>query len=294
MTSPPESIVTPTISTMMIPNSNIRHMSHLVPACTTNPVWLSPFQFSHRNHDPDQDNHDDDDGKNHVYGPTLTVRHEEESGFVVTPPKRVLGFDPSLGRGFVYSTDQTPLGRPEFLFLDTPGNPDLQILCSMIITKYTRNRNSNADDTSAFVANLRRLSADDDNDDDYDDDGVDGSTLISDEEVAPHLTLTFATRYINPNRPHDLPLKKLIEDIYFDGRDLTYGIIVKIPAMYHHKHHRSSHTIGTTDGDDRRHAATLANMWGSGGYTFPNEVTKASLDNWIELVCMDYYASSMF
>jgi hypothetical protein len=208
-----------------------------LPHAGTSPVWLSP---SRKNEGDDHSSQ------------TLT----KGSGFT---PKRVLGFDPSLGRGFVYSTDQTQEGHPEFLFLDTPGDPDLQLICSMIITRHS-------DDTSTIFHRSRTL---------------DDAVAICEEEVAKHLTLNFVSRYFNPNCPDDLPLKQLLEEVYFEGKKLPHGIIVMIPAMHHHH----------CNADDQ---AGLAKLWGSGGYDFPNDLTKGSLDIWIELVCIDYYSASLF
>jgi hypothetical protein len=318
-------------SIMIIPNNTFHHTSN------DSPVWLlSPFQStSEKYHDGQQHHVDDIDdaaadaaAAGAVYFPPIdwtAILYDAEEGYDVEQqennggsgccsiipeglfPKPVLGFDPSIGRGFVYSTDQTSLGKPEYLFLDTPGDPDLQILCSRIITKYSHNNdniihNSDGDDgpdgndsddsddsdatLNTLSSSLRRVTT---NDKDEDDDSIVStsiSSMITDEEVAPNLTLTFATRYINPQCLKDLTMKKLLEDVYFEGKDLTFGIIVKIPAMHHHHEYDSYQR-------QHQHTATLATFWGSGGYPFPEKVTNASLDNWIEVVCMDYYASNM-
>lgn len=51
---------------------------------------------------------------------------------------RLLVQDPSSGRGFVASTDQTTMSRPEFLFLEVPCHQgtDTMIDCCRLITKY--------------------------------------------------------------------------------------------------------------------------------------------------------------
>lgn len=204
-------------------------------------VWLAPLPRHEEN--------------NHCAYATQPLA---DSGFV---PKRVLGFDPSLGRGFVYSTDQTQQGRPEFLFLDTPGDPDLQLLCSLIITKHSNNSSaiSSQDDVS-FV----------------------------EEEIERHLTMSFVTRFVNPSCPGDFPLKRLLEDVYFEGRSLTHGVVVMVPTMDHRRN------MAADDDATKTPTSGLATLWGSGGYDFPAKVTKESLDMWIELVCIDYYSASAF
>jgi hypothetical protein len=110
----------------------------------------------------------------------------------------VLVADPETGRGFVYSTDQTAKGRPELLFLDTLGDPNVMISASRIITDY--------DEAGTVPNNLE---------------------VIHKDPFHEGLPLTFIARVIDDDNQL---LKRELERLYLHSKS-EHGIIVFIPIM---------------------------------------------------------------
>ena len=120
-------------------------------------------------------------------------------------PRRILGFNASVGRGWVFSTDQSRSHRPEFLFIDTPSHPNLQMVCSRIIDQHGE------DLVAASASNKQPLR--------IHDVGCEG------------LQFSFAIRFVCSKK--DPKLKRSLEDVYFEGRTMAkHGIMVMVPAMH--------------------------------------------------------------
>lgn len=111
---------------------------------------------------------------------------------------RVLVADPDTGRGFVYSTDQKAKGRPEFLFLDTLGDPMVMVSLSRIISDY--------DEDNALPSNQE---------------------VIHRDPFYEGFPLTFIARVIDGNNQ---PLKRHLEVLYLHANS-EYGIVVLIPFL---------------------------------------------------------------
>lgn len=114
---------------------------------------------------------------------------------------RVLVADPESGRGFVYSTDQTGKGRPEFLFLDTLGDQFAMVSCSKIISDY--------DASNAVPQNLE---------------------VINKDPWGKGQTLTFVARVIVDEPNTNSHLKRELERLYLH-KHAEHGIVVLIPNM---------------------------------------------------------------
>jgi len=71
--------------------------------------------------------------------------------FAPTAPPRMCGGSFHRTR-FVFSSTGKALHRPEFLFLDTPGDPNIMVSCSEIISDY--------EGTNTLPGNLENVVAD--------------------------------------------------------------------------------------------------------------------------------------
>lgn len=111
---------------------------------------------------------------------------------------RILVADPDTGRGFVCSTDQTAKGRPEFLFLDTLGDPKVMVSLSRIISDY--------DEAHALPSNQE---------------------VVHSDPFNEGFPLTFIVRMIDGSNQ---PLKRHLERLYLHANS-DHGIVVLIPIL---------------------------------------------------------------
>ncbi|KAG7354566.1 hypothetical protein IV203_003922 [Nitzschia inconspicua] len=122
---------------------------------------------------------------------------------VLSKPRRILGFNPAVGRGYVVSMDQRH--HPEFLFIDTPSHPNLQMVCSRIIDEQGENIAAN----NALKATDRPLVGD---------------------LTCEDMTFRFIIRFVCPQSNPEL--LGLLERVYFEGEYAAkYGMLVVIPAI---------------------------------------------------------------
>jgi hypothetical protein len=122
-------------------------------------------------------------------------------------PRRILGFNTCFGRGWVVSTDQSRLHRPEFIFVDTPSHPNLQMVCSRIIDKH-------GNDIVRHAAVGK-----------------------SSDDIGIHdlrcegLTFSFAFRFVCPKK--DTERQRRLENVYLEGKTTAkHGIVVMVPVMH--------------------------------------------------------------
>jgi hypothetical protein len=111
---------------------------------------------------------------------------------------RILVADPDTGRGFVCSTDQTAKGRPEFLFLDTLGDPMVMVSLSRIISDY--------DEAHALPSNQE---------------------VVHSDPFNEGFPLTFIVRMIDGSNQ---PLKRHLERLYLHANS-DHGIVILIPIL---------------------------------------------------------------
>ena len=116
--------------------------------------------------------------------------------------KRILVIDPTSGRGFVCSTDQTAKGRPEYIFLDTLGDQNVMVSCSKIVTDYDR--------ANEAPANLE---------------------VINKDPFNEGQNLSFVVRTVSNNDPNQHDRIKLGLQQFFLQREAPHGFIVLIPNL---------------------------------------------------------------
>jgi hypothetical protein len=123
---------------------------------------------------------------------------------ILSKPRRILGFNPAVGRGYVVSMDQR--SGPEFLFLDTPSHPNLQMVCGHIIDQHAK-------DIAAKVTATAR-----------------DRPTVGDVNC-DGLTFRFFIRFVSPES--NAKLLELLENVYIEDEDFKakHGMIVMIPAM---------------------------------------------------------------
>lgn len=129
------------------------------------------------------------------------VEEEQEEPIIKS---RELIFDPKTGRGFVFSTDQAARGKPEFLFLDTPGDLNFMNACCKIITDF---QNGVLD----FPRDLQVV------------------VLKPWKEYNDHSAFPFVARVLLDSNGKDARLKRMLEQNFLYHAPARHGLAVMLP-----------------------------------------------------------------